>query len=236
MKLFSLDSPVMRFLTQCGDLIILNVLWLICCLPVVTIGASTTALYSCFLNRSTESSSVRRFFSAFKSNFRQSTVLLLIEAIGLLLVYVNIRFYLSYLSDISIVLQVVSMIPCMLILTVSGYLFPLQAHFANTIKQTLKNAVLICIAHFPISLLITVLNLLPILIILIDVEVFLKISILFVLMGGAAIAYVNSFLFQRVFRQYVPEEGIEEMDGYITNKADHTGGTATVRNKNLYDL
>ena len=44
MSFFNLDSPVMRFLTKVADLIILNILFLICCIPIVTIGAASTAL------------------------------------------------------------------------------------------------------------------------------------------------------------------------------------------------
>ena len=209
MKLFSIDSPVMRFLTQCGDLIILNLLWLVCCLPIVTIGASTTALYSCLLNRSTESSTIRKFFLAFKSNFKQSTILLLIAFLGFIFVYVNIGFYLNNHGSQSFVVKVLTLIPSVLILTVESYIFPLQAHFDNKIKQTVRNSILICIAHFPTSLLVTVINLLPIITIVIDVEFFLKISAVLLLMGGATLAYINALLFQRVFAQYVSEEVIE---------------------------
>lgn len=211
MKLFNLESPLMRALARIGDLIILNFVWIICCIPIVTIGAATTAMYSCYLNRSTESSTLRRFFRSFKINFAQSTVLFVVEVVGLLVVYANIRFYLSYLSDVSIVLQIVFMIPSILILSIMGYIFPLQAHFDNTIKQTLKNAMLMCIANFPFSLLILCINLIPIIIILINVEFFLKISIIFILMGSTTIAFVNSFLLLRVFRHYEPsDEDIEE--------------------------
>ena len=140
MKLFNIESSLMRFFTKVGDLILLNFLWILCCLPVITIGASTTAMYSCLLNRSIESSTVKRFFKSFASNLGQATILLLVEVVAFLLVYVNIRYYMNYLTESPIVMQVVLMIPSILILTVSSYIFPLQAHFANTIKQTLKNA------------------------------------------------------------------------------------------------
>lgn len=213
MKLFNLESPLMRALAQCGDLIILNFVWIICCIPIVTIGAATTAMYSCYLNRSTESSTLRRFFHSFKINFTQSTILFGMELIGLLLVYANIRFYLSYSSNVSIVLQIAFMIPSVLILSVMGYIYPLQAHFDNTVKQTLKNAVLMCVANFPISILVLGINLMPLIIILIDVEFFLKISIIFILMGSTSIAFVNSFLLLKVFRRYLPSDEKNEQEG-----------------------
>ena len=206
MKLFNIESSLMRFFTKVGDLILLNFLWILCCLPVITIGASTTAMYSCLLNRSIESSTVKRFFKSFASNLGQATILLLVEVVAFLLVYVNIRYYMNYLTESPIVMQVVLMIPSILILTVSSYIFPLQAHFANTIKQTLKNATLISIANFPMSVLITAINLLPIIIILVDVGIFLKGLVFFVIMGTTTIAYVNSLLLLRVFRKYVTNE------------------------------
>ena len=206
MKLFNIESPLMRFFTKVGDLILLNFLWILCCLPVITIGASTTAMYSCLLNRSIESSTVKRFFKSFANNLGQATILLLVEVVVFLLVYVNIRYYMNYLTESPIVMQVVLMIPSILILTVSSYIFPLQAHFANTIKQTLKNAALISIANFPISVLITAINLLPIIIILVYVGVFLKGLVFLVIMGTTTIAYVNSLLLLRVFRKYVTDE------------------------------
>ena len=206
MKLFNIESSLMRIFTKVGDLILLNFLWILCCLPVITIGASTTAMYSCLLNRSIESSTVKRFFKSFANNLGQATILLLVEVVVFLLVYVNIRYYMNYLTESPIVMQVVLMIPSILILTVSSYIFPLQAHFANTIKQTLKNAALISIANFPISVLITAINLLPIIIILVDVGIFLKGLVFFVIMGTTTIAYVNSLLLLRVFRKYVTNE------------------------------
>ena len=46
MKFFNYDSPIMQFLTRLTDLFILNFLFLICSIPIITIGASATALYS----------------------------------------------------------------------------------------------------------------------------------------------------------------------------------------------
>ena len=68
---FSLDSPLMRFLSRLSDIFILNVLFLLCCIPVVTIGASATALYTVTLKmaRNEESYITKGFFKAFKSNF-----------------------------------------------------------------------------------------------------------------------------------------------------------------------
>ena len=78
--LFNYDNPVWRFIGKLGDLIILNVLWIVCSIPIFTIGASTTAVYYVTLKmvRDEEDSTIKSFFRSFKSNFKQATAIWLI--------------------------------------------------------------------------------------------------------------------------------------------------------------
>ena len=80
MRLFNPDSPLMQFLTRLADLVILNILWILFSLPIVTLGASTTALYRSVLTLidGGGSSTVLLFWNAFRSNFKQSTLLFLV--------------------------------------------------------------------------------------------------------------------------------------------------------------
>ena len=63
-RLFDPDAPLMRFLSRVADLMILNILWIFLCIPVVTAGAATTALYRVCLNiaAQTDASVIRDFF------------------------------------------------------------------------------------------------------------------------------------------------------------------------------
>ena len=76
-KFFDLDSPLMRFLSKLADLMILNIVFLITCIPVVTIGAAWTSLYYVTLKmvRDEEGTIVRSYFHSFRQNFRQATIL-----------------------------------------------------------------------------------------------------------------------------------------------------------------
>ena len=76
-RLFNLDSPIMVFLGKVGDLIWLNVLTMICCIPIVTVGASITALHyvSIKMVRNEEGYLTKNFFKSFRQNFFQATVL-----------------------------------------------------------------------------------------------------------------------------------------------------------------
>ena len=68
MKFLNYDSPVMQFLSRFGDFMLLNVLWIICSLPIVTIGVSTSAYYYCMMKivRDSDSGILAMFFHSFK--------------------------------------------------------------------------------------------------------------------------------------------------------------------------
>ena len=76
-RFFNLDSPVMVALTKMADLIIVNLLAFFCCLPIITVGASMTALHYVVLKivRDEECYIVKSFFKSFKENFKQATVI-----------------------------------------------------------------------------------------------------------------------------------------------------------------
>ena len=86
--LLEIDGPVMQLITKIVYAVWLNILWFICCLPVFTVGASTTALFYVTLKiaRNEEGAVTRAFFHSFKENFRQATVIwLILLAVGILL-------------------------------------------------------------------------------------------------------------------------------------------------------
>lgn len=206
MKLFNVDSLLMRALSYFTDLVILNILWIICCLPIVTIGAATTALYGFFLNRSTESSVVKRFWQQFKNNLKKSTILWLIEAVLLAILMTNIWFYYNNIGGDFSILRIILLIPAVILGVGIEYIFPLQSHFENNVKQTVKNSFLVGMAHFPTSLLILTIRVSPVILALVNVSIFLRISPLLLMAGEAAIVNVSALLFKRVFRQYIQLE------------------------------
>ena len=78
-KIFGLDSPVVRFMTRVGELMLFSVLWILCCLPLVTVGAATAALFRMMFNmKEARSTRLLDFFRAFRDNFKKATVLWLI--------------------------------------------------------------------------------------------------------------------------------------------------------------
>ena len=204
MHLFTEDSWLARFMNLVGDLAVLHFLWLLTSLPIITIGASTTALYYSAMKRvrRDEGYPSSHFISSFKENFRQATLLwLLMLAIGAIL-WVDLRIGMAapgLIGKFMIVSSVVLMVPYILTFI---YLFPVQAKFTGGILATLKNALLISIANMGYTILFV---LIQGTLLLLLTNSFAIIG-LFLCLGFGIVGYINSSLFVSVFRKYVPDE------------------------------
>ncbi len=149
-KIFDLDSPVMRFLTRLADLMILNIATLVCCLPVITIGpALTAASYVAMkIKRREESYILRDFWKSFKMNFKQATIIWLILMV-LLLVFAGDIVILFYIPEVKIhiVIQIIVVLAGILVITELMWVFGVLAKFDNSVKNTMKNALLLGVSH-----------------------------------------------------------------------------------------
>lgn len=204
MNIFSYDSYLMRFLNLVANLLILHVMWLIYSLPLVTIGASTTALYySCMkLIRTKEGYVHRNFHQAFCKNFKQATIIWIGMVIVGLLYVTDIRFGM-YLNNMAGKIMIVS---CSIflfpILLTSLYIFPVQAKFENKIIDNIKNAFIFSFKHIFCSIL---------LLLLIATFALLTISFvpfigLMLCCGAGLLGWFTSNIYIYVFRKYVPDE------------------------------
>ncbi len=203
MKLFDYDGPLMRALIYLGDLILLNVLFLLCCLPVVTSGASAAALYTvAFHNLDGKGSHVcRQFFTAFGANFKKATLqwLVMLAVAGLL--YAD--FCIITQTDFAgkTVVEVLFVVILSLYLPTLTFLFPLQAYYENTVAKTLKNAVALGIAKLPQSVLLIALYGLPLIILYFNAALFFRLLPFWLIIGMAASAQLAARLLHRIFRK-----------------------------------
>lgn len=199
---FRYDSPVMVFLTKVANLIILNILWLLCSLPLVTLGASTVAMYTVTLqmvHNPDNDSVVKSFFAAFQKDFWKSTKLFLAVAGLGIVIGANIL----AAGTMTGLWRILAYIPPGILLLASGYVFPLFAQFDNTIWQTFKNACLLSISHFFRSILILLLNLLGPVLFLFFAYYFLKTLFFWIVIGVSLISFCNAQLLKRVFAKYM---------------------------------
>lgn len=152
MKFFSYESKFSQLLLKICYSCYLNLLWFVCSLPVVTIGAATTALYYTSLKviRGEESSLTQQFFHSFRENFKQATVLWLIMAgIGLFMAgdgYILYHLRLSSSGALAVLWTVILaiVIAAAIVWVIELlFLFPLIASVSNDNRSMLKNAFLI---------------------------------------------------------------------------------------------
>ena len=155
MRFNLMDNVITRALSKICDMICLNVLWVICSIPIVTIGASTTALYTVMLKmvRNEEGYIFRGFFKAFKENFRQSTIMWLILLVTSIVCFIDFRVAGVIAGAPGTVLRGIFFLLGFFLLAVMAYTFPLTARYENTIRATLRNAALLSLGRLPYTLL-----------------------------------------------------------------------------------
>lgn len=146
-NLFNPDNAIMQLITKVVYSAYLNILWFICCIPVVTIGASTTALFYVTLKmaKNEEGNITTAFFRSFKENFRQSTIVwIILLAVGIVLGIDGYTLYhLRFENAFWTVITAVFIVALLAYAIVLMYIFPLMARFDNTTLAMFKNSIMI---------------------------------------------------------------------------------------------
>lgn len=206
--IFSIDGPVGRALSRFTDLLTLSVLWIVCSVPLVTLGASTTALYTMTLRivRNEEGKISDGFLRAFKENFKNATIIHLILAAFTFL----ISFYVTVIGVLPEGMQTffygASLLFILLLLMEIQFVYPVQARFENTIWNVMKIAWLMAAGHLPVFLLTVLITGLPVWTLLLNTGLFIRMLPAWILVGPGLIAWLNSYLFQYCFKKYIPSD------------------------------
>ena len=147
-KLFDPDSAFSQGMNRVGDLMVLNVLWLVCSLPVITFGASSAALCACLfkLQEGNEKGLVRRFFTAFGENWKRATAVWLVLLAALALLGFD-AYYAAVME--SAVWKIIAVGGFQLVGMVCTFVFALTARYDNTWIAHLKNALLLAVGNLP---------------------------------------------------------------------------------------
>ena len=153
----NLDGPILRAMTCVFDCVVATLLFLLCCLPIFTIGASLSAMYATMIAIAGDgcSSVVRYFLGKFKDNFKQATVLWLPVALLGLIVAGNIIACWGFEMEATMILSVMRglTIFCTALYTaMSIYIFAGIAVYQVTWKQAVSNAVIFAMQHLPSTL------------------------------------------------------------------------------------
>lgn len=204
MNFFVIDSPVMRFLGRIGDIIILNLIFVVTALPVVTVGMALSALYTVAMKlaRGEDPSVLREYIRAFWRNRKPATICWLIMAAAGALIFLDFRLAGAFGGTLyTVVRLLLAMIFGVWMLTFL-YLFPYIARFENTVFHSVKNALFLSAAHLPSTVMMLVISIGLAVITLFTSRTFVIGTIGWFFAGFAAVAYTQSFLFCRIFCKY----------------------------------
>lgn len=203
-KFWSLDSPVMNGLSTIADIVILNLIYVVCCIPIVTIGAANAALYTVTMKmaRKEAPAVLKIFFKALKNNIKTATIVWLFQLTIAGLMLFDLRLIGAFGSVAGAVTKVLLGAVLIVFLIIREYLFPYIARFENTVMATFKNAMMLSVAHAPYTLVMAGMTVGVTVIALFTGRTFTISMLFFVFFGFALLAYVKSFLLVKVFKQY----------------------------------
>jgi uncharacterized membrane protein YesL len=208
MKLLDNDSLFGRFFGTIGDIIALNLLFLLCSLPIVTFGASFTSLHFALLRRRqhSDSSAVRDFFQSFRQNFRQSTLAWLTMIVLIIVISADFGTFgpdgvMPFLPFYYLILLL-----SIILFFTSLYIFPVIAAFENSLKQLWIQSFFLAARNLPRTILIAILTVVPLAVTLLNATLMLHLLILWLMAGFSLIAWCTSYLYYSAFRPYLPLE------------------------------
>jgi uncharacterized membrane protein YesL len=203
-----------------ADIMWLNILTVICCIPILTVGASFTSMHYVALKivRNEEGYITKEFFKAFKQNFVQSTIIWIIMAVvaGLLAG----DYYIVKKMDVEInnIVQAALLTIGIFATFTAIMVFPVQAKFSNTISGTIKNSFVIGVVQFPKTILMIIMFFFPVIIYLISWRT-VPVAVLF---GFSLPAYLSAMLYNKTFMKLEDKyrESIEPEETEINDEND----------------
>lgn len=210
--LFHPDNPFFQFLSRVGDLILVNFLFLLCCIPIVTIGAAQAALHKVTQDYVLDNDSgvLKPFFKAFKVNFKQATIVWLMEFFIIIGLVCDLLLIMTYFTGtFATVMYTILAVLAVLTACVSAYMIPLLVRYDNTLRQHLSNAVVLAVIKLPRTVGMVLLNLLPLLVALLSLNVFMQTLIFWLAIGFGFVGYMEATMLKPVFQEL--EKGNESV-------------------------
>ena len=216
-NIFHPDSFLMQKLSLLFDLMLLNILTILCSAPIFTMGTAVTALYDTVWRlKHQRGSLLRDYFRAFRSNFGKSTLLFLpLLLLGMVIGYGALLIYLNYETGMRSVMFPL-IIGTVLWSLIVSWVFPLQSRFESPFLRVYVNAFLCALRFLPRTVLMAILNLLPVFLLFFATNLFLNLSILWCFLWFALSAYLIICLLDNPFRQLAelsfPSEAVGQTD------------------------
>lgn len=210
-NLFNVDNAFFTFLGKVCDIMLISTLWLLLCIPIVTIGPATTALYYVVVKviRRERGYLFREFFRSFKLNFKRGALVSILLTVCYIVLYVDLYATWNTATGesnvpsifLGIYIAITLVLTCFTI-----YVFPILSRFDMTVKQLIKTAIYMSMRHLPFSIVMLAVIVAGV------IGVLYIFPLIFILPG--TVTFINSLLMERIFKKYMPKvENAEEETG-----------------------
>lgn len=206
-SMLSPDRGIYKWMSWFTNLVLLNVLWIMCCIPVITAGASTSAMYCILLKmvREEESYIVRGFFRAFAQNFRQATIIWLLTLAWAGLILAETVFCIHATDPNAKWMAVPIIMSAFIGGITAAYIFPVISFFDDSITAAFKNAFLMAAGHLPETFVIVIVNCIPVFILWFFSGFMVIATFTDLIIGFSFCAWLNARRFRRIFDRYLPD-------------------------------
>lgn len=203
-RFFDLDSGFFRFLNKVFDMLVLNLLTVLLCIPIVTAGPAFASLYYITMKevRNEEGYVIRPYFKFLKENFRQGLILELIVIAAAVIMTSDL--YIMYqwtAQDSSFLLMALFALLvgfAVIVAVTAVFVFPMLARFDNSIKGILTNSLMMAFRHLPQAV--------EVVVIWVLCGVLMYINLLSVFFAFGLGAYLTSMIFVKIFDRYISKE------------------------------
>ena len=214
-KLLNPDGPIYQFLARVFDMMWANILFILCSIPIVTVGASWAALHKVCQDVvfEEEEGVTRRFFETFRENFKQATIVWLLVVFFLGCMLCNGIMIVAYFTGgTKLLLNGILVFLIAIMMSITAYMYPLMVRYTNTLPQHFRNAVVLSVLKLPRTLVMLMLHTLPFWILYFSMSGFIQTLVFWLCFGIAFIVYMDTILLKPTFEKLeeVPEDAEEE--------------------------
>ena len=216
-SIFDMDSGFFRALSRVADLMLLNIVFIVCCIPIVTIGPALTAMHYVTLKmaENEEGYIARGFFKSFRQNLRQAMIIWVILLLLGCLLATDLVILKNFTGMIYTVVRVLILASFVIYFMELLYVFPTLARFDNSVRATMKNALFMSILDLPRTVFMLLIVGAAAFLTLYNGYTFWYGLLVWILLGFSTIAYVNSRFLAKIFKKYMPEEEKEQEEDFI---------------------
>ncbi len=211
-KIDKLQNPVFVFMEKVFNMMLANLLFLVCSIPVITLGASLAGMIQVVQDQiySDDQPVIKRFFAAFKDNFKQATLAWVMLVVFLAGMTCNALLVLTYLRGwIAQICYILIGVLTAFVICIMSYLFPMIVRYSNSMRDHLNNSLILSVVKLPRTLLMAVLNTVFFWIPFFSFRLFIATLVFWLVIGFAFIAYSDTRILVPVFKQMEEKDTVE---------------------------